>query len=200
MQVTSLKIIAATQLPGDHFRSPQVPQIRARHRIELRLAKERVSNTSSRDVVRSTLVAQQEGGPVYGIDQSFHVLVIAFQTSLFRSSFTTNEPTHSGHSTADSYRQPIFPAKPCVLLKPSLERQVLVPRRDRRRTRVVSASLRSASAFPLAFFRVVQGAMIPTFSSSCDGATAGRMGLHADLESRQRESLLTQGYPEPANK
>jgi len=65
-------------LPSDHFRSPPVPQIRPRHRIELRLAKERVLNAISRDVLRPTLVALQEGGPVYGIGQSFHGLVIAF--------------------------------------------------------------------------------------------------------------------------
>jgi len=65
-------------LPSDHFRSPQVPQIRTRHRIELRLAKEPVSNVISGDVLRPTLVVLQEGGPVYGIVQSFHGLVIAF--------------------------------------------------------------------------------------------------------------------------
>ena len=37
-----------------------------------------MSNVISRDVLRPTLVALQEGGPVYGIGQSFHGLVIAF--------------------------------------------------------------------------------------------------------------------------
>jgi hypothetical protein len=97
-------------LPGDHFRSPQVPQIRARHRIELRLAKERVSNAISRDVVRPTLVAQQEGGPVYGIGQSFHGLVIAFSNFVLPF-FKTNELSPFRHFSAGFYRQPILPVE-----------------------------------------------------------------------------------------
>src|SRR5262249_692121 len=133
------------------------------------------------------------------------VLVKAFMAWLLRFQilfflFMTIEPSHIRHFSADFYRQPILPAELRVWLKLALEPQAPVLRRDWLRTRAALASPRNASAFPLAFFRVVPMSMIPIVSSSCDGATAGRTGLRADRESRQREASITQGYPEPANK
>src|SRR5262249_24997741 len=132
------------------------------------------------------------------------VLVKAFMAWLLRFQilfflFMTIEPSHIRHFSADFYRQPILPVELRVWLKLS-EHPAPVLRRDWRPTRAALASPRSASAFPLAFFHVVPMSMIPIVSSSCDGATAGRTGLRAGRESRQREFSLAPGYPDPANK
>jgi len=66
----------------------------------------------SGDVLRPTLVVLQEGGPVYGIVQSFHGLVIRFQILFFL--FMTIEASHIRHFSADFYRQSILPVESCM--------------------------------------------------------------------------------------